>query len=122
MAQVRLIFSFRDEATRERVFGAQANKAPTHFAYVEWFSRFRENPEPWHGLHRVKRMIINNSRVEDTRAAAIVPVERIQRSVSLIPRFGRVLDPAWNADNVLEVCPEFYVNSFSDKHAYITMP
>ncbi|KZV59797.1 hypothetical protein PENSPDRAFT_594870 [Peniophora sp. CONT] len=121
VGQVRLIFSLSERA-RETVFGDQADDLPTHFAYVEWFSRFRNNPEPWHGLHCVKRTIINNARTQNERAAVILPVERLQRSVSLIPQFGRSVNPEWTSDNVLERCSKFYVNSFSDRHAHITMP
>ena len=116
-----MIFSI-PESAREDLFGDNANNFPEHLAYVELFTRFRQHPEPWHGLHRVKRAMINNARVQNERAAVIIPVDRIQRSVSLVPRFGREVNPAWTAANVLEMCPEFYVNTFSDRHAYITMP
>lgn len=95
---------------------------PTHFAYVQWFSRFRPRPERYHGLHQVKHSFINNARVHNERTACIIPIERIQRSVSLIPWFGRRVDPTWTAYNVLERCKQFYINAFSDKHAYITLP
>ncbi|KZV61414.1 hypothetical protein PENSPDRAFT_693426 [Peniophora sp. CONT] len=106
VGQVRVIFTLSERA-RNTMFGDQAENFPTHFAYVEWFSRFRR-PERWHGLHRVSRSIINNARVQNERAAVIVPVERIQRSVSLIPRFGQTVNSAWTSDNVLELCSDFY--------------
>lgn len=109
------------ETARNIIFGNQAVVLPTHLVYVEWFSRFR-NPERWHGLHRVKRSVINNAQVQNERAAVILPYERVQRSVSLIPRFGRTVNQAWTADNILEQCSDFYVNRYSDKHAYSTIP
>lgn len=119
VGQVRIIFSL-SKTTLERVFGDAAADLPTHFAYIEWFSF--HGPELAHGLRRVKRTIVNNAHVHNERASVILPYERIQRSVSLIPRFGKSVDPQWNADNVLERCSDFYVNSHSDRHAYITMP
>ncbi|VDB87450.1 unnamed protein product [Peniophora sp. CBMAI 1063] len=120
VGQVRLIFSL-PKSTLDMVFGDEAANLPTHFVYVEWFSRFRR-PEQSHGLHRISRTIINNARVQNERASAILPYDRVQRSVSLIPHFGPTVNPSWTADNVLERCSEFYVNAFSDKHAYMTMP
>lgn len=95
---------------------------PTHFVYVEWFSRLRAQPESWHKLYRVDHSVINNARVQNERAACILPLERVQRSVSLLPSFGRRIDPTWTAENVLQPCTHFYVDAFSDKHAYVTMP
>ncbi|KZV66206.1 hypothetical protein PENSPDRAFT_689159 [Peniophora sp. CONT] len=112
IGQVRLIFSFTKKG-RERVFGDARPDLPEHFAYVEWFSRTPANGHRWHGLKLVERSLI-----EDERVVSVVPLDRIKRSVSLIPHFGPQLNPTWNADNVLEVCPEFYVNSYSDKRAY----
>ena len=116
-----MIFSI-PKSQQKYVHGDTARNVPEHFAYVEWFSRLTNQPEPWHGLRRIKRSIINNNRVQNERSAAIVPVDRVRRSVALFPRFGRTVDPEWTADNVLERCSEFYVNSFSDKHTYVTVP
>ena len=98
------------------MFNGPRPDLPEHFAYVEWFSRLPANADQHHGLKRVQRTLIEGERV-----VSILPLDRIHRSVSLIPRFGAQLNTNWTTDNVLEECPEFYVNSFSDKHAYITI-
>ncbi|KZV62326.1 hypothetical protein PENSPDRAFT_591568, partial [Peniophora sp. CONT] len=115
IAQVRLIFGF-SKTQRQKVFGEDEADYPKHFAYVEWFSRTPSNPGRYHGLKYVERTLI-----DDERVVSILPLDRIKRSVSLIPRFGPRINRTWTADNVLEKCAEFYINSFSDKHAYITI-
>ena len=67
-------------------------------------------------MYHVKRSIRDGERL-----VSILPIDRIRRSVSLFPRLGQTIDPTWTSDNILEVCSEFYVNSFSDRHAYITI-
>ncbi|KZV71346.1 hypothetical protein PENSPDRAFT_577930 [Peniophora sp. CONT] len=114
VGQVRLIFSLAEKA-RESVF-SRTPEAPTHFAYVEWFSRIPGAPEPSHGMYSIER-----ERVDNERVVSIIPMDRIKRSVSLLPRFGPRVDPAWTSDNVLELCQKFYMNPFSDKHAYMTL-
>ena len=116
MGQVRLIFALTKTA-RKKTFGDDP-KIPTHFAYIEWFSSFRNSgPEKHRGnMYHVKRSIRDGERL-----VSILPIDRIRRSVSLLPRFGPKVPPGWTSANVLEVCPSFYVNPFSDQHAYITI-
>lgn len=115
IAQMRLIFGF-SKTQRQKIFGEDEADFPKHFAYVEWFSRTPSNPGRYHGLKHIERTLI-----DDERVVSILPLDRVKRSVSLIPRFGPRINHTWTADNILEVCAEFYVNSFSDKHAYITL-
>ncbi|KZV60613.1 hypothetical protein PENSPDRAFT_694117 [Peniophora sp. CONT] len=115
IAQVRLIFGF-SKTQRQKMFGKDEADYPKHFAYVEWFLRTPSNPGRYHGLKHVERTVIDGERV-----VSILPLNRVKRSVSLIPRFGQRINRSWTADNVLEECAEFYINSFSDKHIYITM-
>ena len=63
------------------------------------------------------------SRVSMTegRFASIISVENIQRSVALFPVFGPIAPRDWTSDNVLESCSTFYVDPFSDEHAYRTI-
>lgn len=53
--------------------------------------------------------------------AAIVPLQTLQRSVHLIPKFGPAKPPEWTSENVMNLCESFYVNSFTDRHTYITV-
>ncbi|KAH9829113.1 uncharacterized protein C8Q71DRAFT_718714 [Rhodofomes roseus] len=115
VGQVRAIFSLSKKA-HQNVFQDHPD-APSHFVYLEWFSRFKPRPEPNHLFYRIQR-----PRTQDgERFAAIVPLESLHRSAHLIPKFGAVQPPEWTSDNVLELCETFYVNSFTDRHTYITV-
>ena len=113
VAQVRLVFGFTNTA-RTKLFGSLRPDLPARFAYVEWFSRIPDQSNRWHGLKTVERTIR-----DDERLVSIIPIKHIKRSVSLIPAFGPHLNPSWTSDNVLEFCKKFYLNSYSDKHAYV---
>ena len=57
------------------------------------------------------------------RLATVVPVSAIRRSVHLFPVFpvdGTIPDH-WTSSNVLEECPAFFVNPFTDRHTYGTV-
>ncbi|KAH7903903.1 hypothetical protein BJ138DRAFT_1019885, partial [Hygrophoropsis aurantiaca] len=85
-------------------------------AYVEWFSPFPATPDTNHGMYKISRSLRNGERM-----ASIIPVDIIRRSVHLIPKFGRVAPREWTSSNVLELCKTFYVNPFTDRHAYLTI-
>ena len=119
MAQVRAIFSLKDE-DRQRLFGDNhATAVAKHFAYVEWFSRFGTAPGPYHRLFKVQRSYASNAGAS-FRLAEIIPVQRILCSVQLFPRFGprTVAESTWTAENVLEKCDVFYVNPFTSELTY----
>ncbi|PCH41885.1 hypothetical protein WOLCODRAFT_89528 [Wolfiporia cocos MD-104 SS10] len=86
-----------------------------HLAYVEWFSPLR-HPVGDHGLYRISRSIHNGYSV-----SSVIPLANIHRSVHLFPRFGISASQDWTSTNVLEKCDSFYLNCFSDRHAYATM-
>lgn len=115
VGQVRLIFSIA-ELAKDTTFHDRADDVPEQLAYIEWFSQRKRYPGKHHGLYKIKRSLR-----QDERMVSILPIDRIKRSVSLFPVFGPALNPSWTKDNVLEVCEEFYMNPFSDRHAYITM-
>ncbi|KZV74632.1 hypothetical protein PENSPDRAFT_572729 [Peniophora sp. CONT] len=116
IGQVRLIFSI-SETAKETTFADKAGDVPDRLAYIEWFSRKPAHPaSKHHGLYCVER-----SAIEQDRLVSILPIDRIKRSVSLFPCFGKELNPTWTKDNVLEKCTKFFINPFSDRHAYITM-
>ena len=51
----------------------------------------------------------------------LVDVERIRRSVQLVPCFGKKLVESLSSNTVLDKCDKFYVNRYTDKHAFVTM-
>ena len=62
---------------------------------------------------RVNRVLDGGDRV-----ASIVVASSIKRSAHLFPKFGPKVPEHWTSANVLEECPAFYLNPFSDRHMY----
>ncbi|KAL0571739.1 hypothetical protein V5O48_010221 [Marasmius crinis-equi] len=118
IGQIRAIFSLhRSKRYLNELF--QPHEQPyvaRHLAYVEWFTPFSVRPEGTHGLYKISR-----SNTDGTRDSSIVPLTDIRRSVHLYPRFGPVVPPEWTSSNVLDEAKYFYVNCFSDRHAYFTV-
>ncbi|KAJ6528339.1 hypothetical protein DFH09DRAFT_1327742 [Mycena vulgaris] len=114
VGQVRVVFSLKPHHI-QGLF-AHGVSPPQHLAYVEWFSSFKPQPEPHHLMYKVKRSLKDGDRM-----ASIVPVANIRRSVHLLPKFGPIAPPHWTSANVLEECPTFFVNCFSDRHIYTTL-
>ena len=68
-------------------------------------------------MYKVTRLLKDGKRV-----ASIIPVSTIYRSVHLVPKFGDLdATDEWTSSNVLDECSTFYVNSFTDRHTYITL-
>ena len=89
---------------------------PEHLVYVEWFTDFEAAPRANHNFYMIKRSLDNGF-----RKASVIPINHIQRSVQLIPRFGHKCPEGWTHHNVLDLCDTFYVNSLSDRNAYYTI-
>ncbi|KZV59232.1 hypothetical protein PENSPDRAFT_595854, partial [Peniophora sp. CONT] len=56
IGQVRIIFSLTD-TSRDALFGDRAAEMPTHYAYIQWFTRLPAHADRYHNLHRVQRSI-----------------------------------------------------------------
>ncbi|KAH9164605.1 hypothetical protein EDB89DRAFT_2116238 [Lactarius sanguifluus] len=109
IAQVRVVFQIPSKVVHNVFF----NDAPTHLAYIEWFSPLSPTPDINHLMYKVSRLTHRGR-----RRAAVIPVGSIIGSVHLIPRFGEAT-PDWNSFSVLKQCSTFYVNSFSDQDNYL---
>ncbi|KAF8881107.1 hypothetical protein BD779DRAFT_1675598 [Infundibulicybe gibba] len=101
VAQVRLIFILPEHL--------QAPRLPTHLAYIEWFTPFRERQRD-SKLHMVKRSTQNRG-----PAAEIIPIEHIISSCHLSPKFGTTHRATWTPDEALEQC----ISSSLDKYISI---
>jgi len=113
IAQVRVVFELPDRVISE-VFSNDITP-PKHMAYVEWFGPLSARPDTKHGMYRVSRLIENGH-----RAASVIALKSIVRSVHLIPQFGPVKPQEWNSFTVLDVCNKFYVNPFADVDSFLT--
>ena len=106
VGQVRVIFSLPNSTD---------GTSPQHLAYIEWFTKFTA-PDRDHQMFKLNRSLENGERV-----ASIIPISTIRRSVHLFPKFGPVVPEGWTSDNVLEKCPAFYLNPFTDRHMYFIL-
>ncbi|KAK7685479.1 hypothetical protein QCA50_011343 [Cerrena zonata] len=80
IGQVKAIFSFTTKAARS-VFSSYA-PPPKYLAYIEWFTKFANEPEPDNLLYQVRK-----SYYEGNRVASIIPLANIHRSIHLFPKF-----------------------------------
>jgi len=113
VGQIRLIFSLPLKHSQD-LFPSHMIP-PGHLAYVEWFTAFPV-ADANHGLRKISRCVRNGARL-----ASVIEVKDIERSCHLLPDFGPVAPREWSTHNVLEECTSFWVNPFTDRHAYMTM-
>ncbi|KAG1853181.1 hypothetical protein DFJ58DRAFT_716523 [Suillus subalutaceus] len=52
---------------------------------------------------------------------SIIPLTAVTCAVELIPMYGSKMDRTINAANAMEICDEYYLNTFSDKEVFNTM-
>ncbi|KAJ3793034.1 hypothetical protein GGU11DRAFT_873728 [Lentinula aff. detonsa] len=90
---------------------------PAHLAYVKWFSKFRQNPDPHNGLYHIKPLLWRDG----SRAVSIVPLDTIQQSVHLYPKWGGTVPPEWTHESILDTCSLFFLSLFIDTHMYFRM-
>ena len=112
--QVKVIF--RTSPKLQQMLRTANKVPPPYLAYVEWFTPLQQPANARHKLFQIRRYIRNG-----TRWASIIPLHNIRRSIQLIPRYGKSKPAEWNSKNVLDMCNSFYVNSYSDRHAYYTI-
>ncbi|THV01199.1 hypothetical protein K435DRAFT_655869 [Dendrothele bispora CBS 962.96] len=114
ISHVRVIFSFGNTSL-DLLFPPNINP-PSHLAYVEWFTKLTATPDPYSGLHRVKRQMSSG-----LPAASIIPVEKIRRSAHLLPKWGGAVPSEWRSETVLDLCDTFWLNPFKDNHSYFNL-
>ena len=114
VARVKVIFSLTKSIANATFTRDVA--IPKYLAYVEWFSSFKQLPQENHLLYEIHKVTFQNKPV-----ASIIPLYNIVRSVHLFPKFPTPLPEHWTSSNVLNECDTFYVNCFSDRHAFHTV-
>ncbi|KAJ7736807.1 hypothetical protein B0H16DRAFT_1326346 [Mycena metata] len=114
IAQVRVVFTLPPRLTKTIL--PSTIVPPKYLAYVEWFSGFKPQPEQHHSMYKVSRVIKDGDRY-----ASIIPVANIRRSIHLLPKFGPVAPLHWKSHNVLDECPVFFANPWTDRHIYATL-
>ncbi|KAM6496349.1 hypothetical protein JOM56_009055 [Amanita muscaria] len=114
VGRIRVIFSIPDRY-HHMLFKPHV-LVPQHLAYVELFTKLG-SPDPNHGMFKVSPWKDHNG----GRVCSIIPVANIRRSVHLIPKFGPVAPPEWTTSNVLDICPTFFVNIYTDRHLFRTL-
>lgn len=115
VARVRCIFGLPNAALAEWFPQGLRHK---HLAYVEWYTPFSKAPyDPKSRLFRIKRFYDSNK----VQKASIIPIEHIQQSIHLFPKFGPVAPVQWTSATVLDKAEVFYVNPFTNRFAYSTI-
>ncbi|KAH9947424.1 hypothetical protein B0H21DRAFT_853788 [Amylocystis lapponica] len=97
VARIRAIFRLPED------YGIQATAHP--LAYVEWFTPFT-TPVANIGMYKV-----SHSTRRHRRRVSIIPVTQIERSVHLIPHWGRKMVLSWTSADILDQCTS-YVNPY----------
>jgi hypothetical protein len=89
-------------------------EVPEHLAYVEWYTRLLDNPEPNHLMYKISPQKDRDG----SNMCSIISLANIRRSVHLFPKFGAFAPQEWSSSNVLDRCNTFFVNDFTDRHMY----
>jgi hypothetical protein len=61
------------------------------------------------------------SRVEragSVRRGSVIALDTISRFVHLVPKFGAVVSDQLTSENSMDICRDYWVNSFADKEIY----
>lgn len=106
MAQVRLIF-------RLHLLETDISHHRECFAYVQWFTPPRCNTE-----QPIHMYVVSRLEEDGVRDGAIILIASIVRFVQLVPKFGSIAAPELTAHNSMDICRDYYINSFADKEIY----
>jgi hypothetical protein len=88
----------------------EGTQIPKHLAYVDWYTKFTENPDLDSLLYKIAPLKDESGE----KVCSIIPLADIWRSVQLIPKFGAVTPQEWTSSMVLDLARAFFVNCFTD--------
>lgn len=117
VARVKCIFQV-PESSQSSVFG---DEEPSALAYVELFTKPPPTTPPLHhGYHTVQPDYYNPTQSYPTRQrkAVILPITTIVRGCQLVPKFDGPVNRRWTSDNVLDMCPSFFINNHLDSESF----
>lgn len=116
VGQVRVIFRLPE------VLGVLKQPSPLFWnveeplAYVQWFSRFKKQPDPNNNMYAVEWAKDSKGGIQ----GAVVPLTNIRQCCMLSPA-TKVWDPEWESHSVIDECKRFYVNNFQSNYSYYTI-
>lgn len=102
IGQVRLLFRLHILDSTNAIHKETA-------AYVQWFSKPKAEPEKGIKIYQVSQLENSNE---------VILLDSIARYVQLVPKYGSVIHDSMSAENSMDICRHFYVNSFADKEVY----
>ena len=81
-------------------------------AYVEWYT-------PFGTLDAETGMFVVKPSTRSHHVhGEIIEINRIVRSVHLLPKYGRKVNPGWTSQNVADRCRAFFTSPYSDIHMF----
>ena len=94
---------------------AHTNGALYSCTLIHWFDRLADRPDELTGMWMVSPSFLEDG----AKHLAVIPIESIVRNVHLLPIFGAEYVPDHvTHENSLDLYCGFYVNRFSDHHAF----
>jgi len=89
-------------------------EVPEHLVYVQWYTPFSDAPDSNNLMYKIRPLYDHSG----GHICSIVPLANIRQSIHLFPKFGPIAPQEWASSNVLDQCQTFFVNNFTDWHAY----
>ncbi|KAG2146426.1 uncharacterized protein EDB93DRAFT_1240884 [Suillus bovinus] len=118
IAQVRCVF----QAIARKGYTLPHYLKDSPLLYVQYFQITATPTEDASaGMYRVKRIYHQDRTGRIFRPGGIIPLTAVTCAVELIPMYGSKMDRTINATNAMEICDEYYLNTFSDKEVFNTM-
>ena len=125
VAEVLLLYKCNREAMN--MISAHRGSDVGEYAYVQWMNTIGGRPDKDNGMYMIRR----------THQTAVIHIGDIERSVHLIPKYGRqigattklirklqytlqdpVTEEILKAPNAIAEFEEFWLNSWIDNHMY----
>ncbi|KAG1723221.1 hypothetical protein EDB19DRAFT_1916218 [Suillus lakei] len=118
IAQVRCIF----QAVTKKGHTLPRYLEDSPLLYVQYFQITTTPTEDTSaGMYCMKRIYHRDGTGRVFRPGSIIPLTVVTCAIELIPVYGLKMDRTISAANMMEICDEYYLNTFSDKEVFNTM-